>query len=87
MFSSFLPAIISIREPSVTSETAFRQIRLPSRSTVTVSQISRISSSLWEMKMIATPFARSFRIIRRSSSISCAASAEVGSSIMMMRES
>ena len=54
---------------------------LPSRSTITLSVISNISLSLWDIYIIATPFAFKVFIIEKSDWVSSAESAAVGSSI------
>ena len=55
---------------------------LPLRSTVTRSETSMISLSLWEMKRMLLPSFVSPRMICMSSSISCGVSTAVGSSKM-----
>ena len=57
----------------------------PSRRTDTLSEISNISSRRWEMYMIATPSARSLRMIRMRISTSASDSGAVGSSRISMR--
>ena len=62
-------------------------IRLPRRSTVTRSEISSTSFSLWLMKTIETPSAFSARSTSNSSWLSWAVSTAVGSSRIRMRAS
>ena len=59
----------------------------PSRRTVTVSQIVKISSSRWEMKRIAAPRSLSVRTTLNRRSTSCPDSAAVGSSMISTRAS
>src|SRR5438270_676505 len=54
----------------------------PSRITVTRSEMSFSSSSRWEMWTTPTPFARTARMMRKSSSISVSVSVAVGSSMI-----
>ena len=80
-----LPAIREISRSPSSSATGAVRTSLPSRSTVTRSEIARISSSLCDTYRIAAPSCFSRRISANSRSISRGLRAEVGSSRMRTR--
>ena len=69
----------SLAEARIVSRS--RTVR-PERSTVTVSDTSKTSASLWEMKMTAAPEAARRRIVSKSDVRSERPRSEVGSSRM-----
>ncbi|CDB30398.1 dehydrogenase [Firmicutes bacterium CAG:137] len=74
------PTILVMIISVVNSLAAQVPIYCPSRMMVTSSEILRISSILWEMYTMETPFARSSSTMVKSASTSAAVREEVGSS-------
>ncbi len=83
--SSGLPTMSRIAVSAVASPVGRVEIQRPSRRTVTRSAISKTSSIRCEMNRIATPSARSDRMIRKRRSASWAESDAVGSSMIRTR--
>jgi len=81
------PTIMRMMSSVVTSATGCVPTSMPSRRTVTRSQMARTSSSRCEMKTIDTPRARRSRMRLNSVSTSRSVSEEVGSSITIRRAS
>ena len=85
--STSRPTISRARLSSVAPSVGTVSIFSPRRSTVTRSEISSTSFSLWLMKTIETPSSFSARSTSNSSCVSCAVSTAVGSSRIRMRAS
>ena len=85
-FVSSRPTIMEMSLSLVISEAEAVPTNIPSRSTVTSSEISKTSSILWVMYITATPLLRTSLIIRKRWATSFSVMAEVGSSITMSLE-
>ncbi len=83
--SIFLPTIISMRFGISTSAVCTVPTDAPFRRTVTRSEISITSFSLWVMMMTEHPCCFMFRMMRNSLRISCGVSTAVGSSMIRIR--
>jgi hypothetical protein len=81
-WSTGRPTIMRTSCASVTEPIGPSPTFSPSRRQTKSSAMRKISSNLWEMKMIALPSALSWATMRKRSSISLAESAAVGSSMM-----